>query len=111
MWGMEQMPAAHRPKNKKTCYYWGLLRFARLGASALRAEASARGAMTTPCPAHHLEPAFLSIKNVELFFYPLLTKVRRICGGLKHRLRLGVGFRRVLTKVQRVYVFFKRFLR
>jgi hypothetical protein len=27
----------------------GLLRFARLGASALRAEASARGAMTTAC--------------------------------------------------------------
>jgi len=29
--------------------YRGLLRFARLGASALRAEASARGAMTTAC--------------------------------------------------------------
>jgi len=51
MWGMEQMPAALAPKTK-TCYYWRLLRFARLGASALWAEASARGAMTTPCPAH-----------------------------------------------------------
>jgi len=45
MWGMEQISAAHRLKTT-TCYYWGLLRFARLGASALRAEASARGAMT-----------------------------------------------------------------
>jgi len=48
MWGMEQMPAALAPKTK-TCYYWRLLRFARLGASALRTEASARGAMTTAC--------------------------------------------------------------
>ncbi|MDD3553545.1 MAG: hypothetical protein PHC35_03365 [Deltaproteobacteria bacterium] len=28
MWGMEEMPAAPAPKTK-TCYYWGLLRFAR----------------------------------------------------------------------------------
>ena len=65
MWGMEQISADLALKNKNMLLEVerpagrpyillcrGLLRFARLGASALWAEASARGAMTTPCPAH-----------------------------------------------------------
>ena len=59
MWGMKQISAALALKNKNMLleverpagrpYIFlcrGLLRFARLGASVLRAEASARGAMT-----------------------------------------------------------------
>jgi len=68
--------------------------------------------MTTPCPAHHLEPAFLSIKNVELFFLPSVNQSSKDMRCFEASFTVGRGVsERVLSKVQGIYVFFKRLLR
>jgi len=67
--------------------------------------------MTTPCPAHHLEPAFLSIKNVELVILPSVNQSSKDMRCFEASFTVGRGVSgRGVTKVQRVYAFFKRLL-
>ena len=85
-----------RPKNKK---------------HVITGDCFASLAMTTPCPAHHLEPAFLSIKNEELFFLPSVNQSSKDMRCFEASFTVGRGVsERVLSKVQGVYAFFKRLL-
>ena len=71
MWGMEQMPAALAQKQKHV-----INKPHTIIDKKTPGDCFASLAMTTACPAHHLELAFLPIKNVELAFTLILTKIQ-----------------------------------